>query len=270
MGVCKICGKYKSLSFEHVPPQSSFNDEKVKIIQGDEALRSLTRTEKNPWELDGLKWKQQQLGKGGYFLCESCNSATGSWYIPEYDRFVNIIYSAYLKAIRKRREQEEQDNIIGSIMITGIKDIHPLPIFKQIITMFCDVDLNCCMGDDALKEFLLNKTSKNFNKNKYHVYAHIHSGAVERMNGIGDISSFVDGQIKTIYKISEISVFPIGFTLYIDKPDWFEPEGVDITGFSDYDYETTCNIDKLIIPILECNSVISGNYSTKEEIIANS
>lgn len=63
-----------------------------------------------------------------------------------------------------------------------------------------------------------------------------------------------------IITLSEISTYPIGFTLYIDKP-----EGVEITSFSEWDYEDESDVE-IIIPKLECNTIFFDDYRTKEEI----
>ena len=141
-----------------------------------------------------------------------------------------------------------------------IKNIKPLQIFKQVMTMFCDINSGL-MGDDSLKGYLLDKANRSFKRDRYHLYAHIHAGALERMNGI-----MVQATNYGIITLSEISTYPLGFTLYIDKPRNYKPEGVEITAFSEWDYEDETDV-KIIIPKLECNTVFSGDYRTKEEIM---
>ena len=89
------------------------------------------------------------------------------------------------------------------------------------------------MGDNSLKDYLLNKTSTNFKRERYHLYMHIHSGSVERMNGI--MVQFASG--VGLITLSEISTYPV---------DEIELE--------------------IIIPKLESNIFFSGDYRTKEEI----
>lgn len=62
------------------------------------------------------------------------------------------------------------------------------------------------MGDNSLKDYLLNKTSTNFKRERYHLYMHIHSGSVERMNGI--MVQFASG--VGLITLSEISTYPVG------------------------------------------------------------
>lgn len=141
-----------------------------------------------------------------------------------------------------------------------MEKIKPLPVFKQIMTMFCDIN-NDCVGDDSLRDYILSKKSTTFDKKRYRLYAHIHAGSLERMNGISaQICS--DG----IVMLTEISLYPVGFTLYIDKPEGHEVLGTEITLFSDYEYDSECNIE-MVIPKLESNIIFSGDYRTKEEIM---
>ena len=54
-GICRICGEYKKLSFEHVPPGATFNKQAVKFV----TLRDFIEAEKSgdvlPWELEIVK-----------------------------------------------------------------------------------------------------------------------------------------------------------------------------------------------------------------------
>ncbi len=248
-GICRICGEYKELTFEHVPPETVFNKGAVRNVSLDAVINDTVKKNKLPWEINYKNGKIQQRGRGDFYLCSDCNSCTGQWYVPAYSRFVHAIQGAMQQA----GEQEYES--LG----LKIKKIRPLPIFKQIMTMFCDIN-NGLMGDDSLKEYLLEKTSRSFNRDRYHLYAHIHAGALERMNGI-----MVQAANYGIITLSEISTYPMGFTLYIDKPQGYKPDGVDITPFSDWNYEDEEDT-QIIIPKLECNTMLSGDYRTKIEI----
>lgn len=51
IGVCRLCGRNKELTFEHVPPASAFNNEKVKMIPGDEVIKQISNSNIEPWDL---------------------------------------------------------------------------------------------------------------------------------------------------------------------------------------------------------------------------
>ena len=145
-GKCKLCGKKARLSFEHVPPRCTFNDKSVKLISGDKMLGNDDRM---PWELKDLKGVIQQKGKGGYYLCEQCNNTSGSWYIPFYEEFIKgILYVL-----------QKNDLTDAPAVGVHISKFRPLPIIKQILLMFCDIN-NDCFKDDGLRAFLLNKEQK--------------------------------------------------------------------------------------------------------------
>lgn len=249
-GTCSLCGEHKKLSFEHVPPETTFNTSKVLALTGDALIKSIANENILPWEFEKEKGKIQQRGRGGYYLCADCNSKTGQWYVPEYSKFIHTIHSALMKVGKQEYKS------LG-IKMQGMR---PLPIFKQIMTMFCDINSGL-MGDESLREYLLNKTSQEFNKKRYHLYAYIHCGELVRSNGISAMIC-QDGVIM----LTEISMYPVGFALYIDKPESYKPEGVDLTCFSDFKYEDEGVID-MIIPKLENNIIFSGDYRTKEEIM---
>ena len=82
------------------------------------------------------------------------------------------------------------------------------------------------------------------------------------MNGISCV--FISG--IGLVTISEISTFPLGFTLYVDKPENYKPEGVDLTVFADFGYNEECKAE-IIIPKLETNNFFSGDYRSKQEIL---
>lgn len=166
-----------------------------------------------------------------------------------YSKFVHIVHYALQEV------KEKEFSTIG-IKMKGIK---PLPVFKQIMTLFCDINEGV-MGDSLLKDYLLYRTSTVFNRERYRLYMHIHSGYVERMNGIMVQFTSVVGLIT----LSERTTYPVGFTLYIDKPEVYKQEGVEITLFSEFNYDDKGEVD-IIIPKLESNIFFSGDYRTKEE-----
>lgn len=250
-GKCRICGEEKKLTFEHVPPEATFNKRPVKIIKGDEVLKTLIDESILPWELEGLKGKIQQRGKGDYYLCEKCNSITGAFYVPFYKEFIHGIAGALIKL---------SDLNYDAVRIS-IPKFRPLAVFKQIMTMFSDIN-NGNMGDPLLRNFLLDRNNTIFDKDRYSLYAFLFSGSIERMNGISVMRKNEIGLVT----ITEIAIPPIGFALYINKPKNFTPKGVDILSFVEYSYNDEVGYD-IVFPKLEVNTIISGDYRSKSEIV---
>lgn len=256
-GICRLCGEYRALTFEHVPPRCAFNSTPAKHISGTEIMKTLGDDTTLPWDFSNLRSKTQQKGKGGYYLCSDCNSNTGSWYVPFYENFAQGIYSALQSGKISTRQN------CFSIMLESIR---PLPIFKQIMVMFCDINQNC-FDDKKLRYFLMNKeTESPFESNKYRVFCYLAKGPLLRMNGLS-VHVYDATTNPIIVSMSEIITMPLGLALYIDMPEEFTPEGFEITGFSKYQYGdiTSC---ELTLPILESNIAFSGDYRTKEEILS--
>ncbi len=77
MGDCRLCGYYKKLSKEHIPPSAAFNS-------GDYKIESIDQFKSN----DINVWREQskQGGHFAYVFCEQCNNQTGHWYGGEYKK----------------------------------------------------------------------------------------------------------------------------------------------------------------------------------------
>lgn len=254
-GNCKLCGKYTVLTYEHVPPKCAFNASPVRLISGNEAIKSLNE-QSNPWDLSKLLGKIQQRGKGGYYLCSECNANTGSWYVPNFESFIQGVYGALSSA---------KGVLENDAAIIRTESIRPLPILKEIMVMFCDINHNC-FGDQHLRSYLLDKDNTDlFDSEKYRVYCYIAKGPIQRMNGISVSCIGEPSGALTLLTISEITSFPLGFALYIDLPDSYTPKGCDITSFAKFKYDEEVSI-RMALPILESNIMFSGDYRTKEEL----
>ena len=255
-GICKLCGKYTVLTYEHVPPKAAFNDTPVKQISGNEAIKSLGE-DRLPWDLSNLYGTIQQRGKGEYYLCHSCNENTGSWYVPYFVRFIRGIFYAISSTGGLENETAIQ---------LSAESIRPLPLFKEIMVMFCNINHNC-FGDENLRSFLLDRNSNAFDSKRYRVFCYIAKGPVLRMNGLS-VACYTSSRKETMMvTMSEITATPLGFALYIDLPEGYEPQGCEITPFSNCRYEETAKCE-MLLPVLESNIMFSGDYRTKEEIEA--
>lgn len=251
-GVCKLCGELKPLTFEHVPPKHAFNSFPVMYYSFDEAIKIMAGADgRKPWDFEGLKGKKHQAGSGAYYLCRSCNSNTGSWYIREYTEMTQVIHSML-----------HQESVpVNAYCSFQLLNRYPLRIFKAIMTMFCDINHNC-FGDESLRSFLMDKEISNFDSNKYELYMYLVSPSMKRINGISAIGDLRGGATL----ITEISSYPIGLTLYIDRYKEHTPFGVNISSWANYSYDEKCNIEFIGIPYIELNSQIPTDFRSREEI----
>ena len=252
-GNCKLCGEYKELSFEHVPPQRAFNSSTVKIFDSDEILKLMAGVDNRmPWDFGGLKGSLKQGGSGDYYLCRKCNNDTGSWYMKEYVDFTHKLYNVLAQC----------KNFSNRTPLTfTLHNIYPLRIFKAIMVMFCDLNNNCFNNED-ISSFLLNKESKEFDSKKYSLLIYLTCGTCHRK--IPLTAALRNNIGITLH--SEISQFPIGELLLIDKPNNFNPGGYDISGFLKYDYNVCCDYTFLCVPYYEVNTQYPCDYRTQGEI----
>lgn len=252
-GKCRICGKETKLTYEHVPPQKAYNSHTVVEYSSDQVINMISDSDRLPWDYSGLKGKYNQKGGGGYYLCRDCNNNTGSWYMEEYVIFVNTLGSMI---------QKEKFKIRALYNFT-ICDVSPLKIFKAIITLMCDTNHDC-LGDEKLRSFLLDKESNDFDTDKYQVYAYLVTPNSNRITGF--TVALFSNPYNTV-KFSEVAHYPIGFTMYIDKPKEFHPFGVNITSLVNKKYDEKFNINFQGMPYVELNSPLPIDYRTRKDML---
>lgn len=253
-GICKICGKYKDMSAEHIPPKNAFNSSKVMVLPFEEVAKSITGTDgRKPWELHGLKGTTQQGGYKKYCLCHSCNNDTGQWYMRTYTDVSKTVHSM----INKEKMSP------GFAYSFTIKNLYPLRLYKAIMTLMCDIN-NDCFGDDKLRQALLTKESK-IDTTRYSVYMYLVSSQMPRMSGIAGILDLNHADDPIM--VSEVALYPLGFALYLDKPTKYIPWGFDIDSFASYDYNQKVDITFENIPYIDLNSQLPADYRSKEAIV---
>lgn len=253
-GVCRICGEYKKLSFEHVPPGATYNKQAVRFVTVTDFIEAEKKDDALPWELDKVKGRISQRGRGDYYICEKCNNDTGAWYVAHYKRFVDTL----MYVMHQGKNQDYRSVTLKML------DMRPLPIIKQVMTMFCDINENLALGDDSLKSFIMDKNSQSLDTNKYRVFMYMLRGGIER---IAPLSAMIHlGEVEPIM-VSEISAVPVGFLLYLDIPDGHTPLGTEITNFSQCRYDDVATIN-LALNVYENNTWLPTDFRSKEEIKA--
>lgn len=234
-GVCRLCGKTTKLSFEHVPPQSIFNDQPVKQYDGNEVLKRIL-----DFENGKIRYKNMQRGSGGFFLCESCNSYTGTKY--------NTVFKEVAGDIGNLILQNTTNDTTGICVET--KPIKWNRFFKQVMTMFVDVS-DLCINDNELKNYILDENSTKFDSDKYKVFCYTTNFKKYKPSKIiGRL------EIDTFDLLgAEISAFPLGFLLLVDEKkglhqrvdlEEFSYIGLDITDFATFDCDCEYKIDAII------------------------
>lgn len=254
-GQCKICGQMKELTAEHIPPKNAFNSTNVMVASFEEVAKTMTGADgRMPWDTQGLKGAIQQGGHKKYCLCRECNNNTGSWYMRSYTDFAKTINAMI----------QQEGLTVGNSYSFVIKNLYPLRIYKAMITLICDIN-NDCLGDINLRQFLMNKDDKNIDTSKYSLYMYLVSTQMPRLNSLSAIVNMND--VKNSVLVSEVSAYPIGFALYLNKPENYTPFGINIDMFSTFDYDTKCDLQFGGVPYLDINSQFPADYRSKDDIV---
>ena len=181
VGICRICGERKPLTFEHIPPRATGNDHTVKVYtayreHGDGGLNAdaITRSMFGDGDLDDLKYRQSQRGMGVETICRDCNSYLGINYVqPFVGLFDDVRQSAtnVLAEIGGRK---------GQAVGLDLRGFPPLAFFKQVVSNFCataDGMLDC-------KDFLLDRENTDFpERYRLHMFIVPDLGAYKLMTG---------------------------------------------------------------------------------------
>jgi hypothetical protein len=239
-GVCRICGREGPLSFEHIPPKAAFNDRPVIVLKFEETLKL------GPDEV--AKGPIQQRGMGYYTLCEQCNNNTGAWYGKQ---FIDWCYQG-MEILRRTN---------GNPSLINLNYLLPLPILKQIVTMFFSVHPETfSIPNEELVRFILNKEEKYLSP-KYRFFVYFNTRGRPRSFGGGGLLNFDTGSITII---SEITFPPFGYVMTINSgsPD---PRLAEITHFAQYGYKEFV-VMEVKLPVLPTYLPTPGDYREIDQI----
>lgn len=248
IGHCHLCGKHGKLSFEHVPPESAFNDRKVVTPDAKKVFKL-----HNLDELSNLSGKQSQRGAGGYTLCEQCNNLTGHWYGTNY---VAWVYQGADYLLRAN----------GPMQLAYPYHLLPLRVIKQISCMFFSV--NSTQFREAhpqLEKFVLNKEAK-YLPSGIKIYAGYNQSDRSRSAGVTGSMQLDDLSGTTHTRIySEISFPPFSYILSFESPPP-EHEMLDISFFGNYGYDEFATL-QLPIPTLSVYTPFPGDFRNREAVL---
>ncbi len=231
-GKCRLCGKDKELTFEHVPPKAAFNSSPVYFQDKDNLLN------KSSYQYGGRK--RSNNGAGGYHLCTSCNNKTGSWYANDYVEFAKMGTFVMTR------------QVYANHFICAEYEIRPLNVLKQILTMFVALESsNKLIKTPQLREYLLDRNNNNYPTN-IRVLMYMTS-SIQLRNAL--LSSNMDGYMRTF---GEVSYTPFGFHISIDSPTINRPF-CDITFFSKFYFNEEATV-KLPLRYLIPRGLLPGMY----------
>ena len=244
-GICRLCGTYGKLSYEHVPPRAAFNNRPLVAQAMDDLIRKGS---------DGAKSGAFQRGAGAYSLCERCNNLTGHWYGKAY---VDWVYQGML--------------ILG--LASGKPSLYynfhilPLRVLKQIVCMFFSVnDSRFQVAHKDLVGFVLNRERRHLPEG-FRVLLFYAVGTTFRRSGFTVSMNVIDRRRNSMF--SEITFPPFGYVLLLDSAAPFNnpphAELLDISYFGKSDYNEFRSIP-LRIPVLPIISYFPGDYRSQAEM----
>lgn len=240
-GICRLCGQNKMLSFEHVPPRTTFNkNTKYSSIAFEEYVKTENPI-KNPPE-----GKIKQGGVGYNSFCQQCNSFLGTEYVPAYKRWVTDGFE-----ILQNKEFE--------LHTYSIKEIEPQKILKQIVSMFLAINGEWYLESyPELANFVISNDSKEL-PDRFKVFCYL-----TRAENIRYMHHVVHGNFVTgnLINCSEIAFPPYGYVLTIDSGSQIQ-HLKNITEFKNLDKKMNLNIKMFQ---LSTYTPFPLDYRTKKQV----
>jgi hypothetical protein len=224
---CRVCGEVKDLTFEHFPPRSAGNRQKVEMLDITAWLRR---------EDDGSMERGRilQKGSGAYSLCGDCNNRSGRLYVPELARWTRI-GNAALRELEPGRLDGQVD---PAYAVLEVKDVYPGRFMKQMATML----LALSPGPVALKQVELREYARDPQavglSSRYQFYLALNAGPNARYNGGSVTMTLGAGMVFAL----ELSFPPFTYIISINEGTPAIETG-NITSFVDVSIDQTANVE---------------------------
>ena len=240
-GICRLCGEYKKMSFEHIPPKKAFN-EKQKLFQTMQDM------------LEDKSHSKFRRGIGRYSLCERCNNLTGAWY-----------GAAFVEWVQQGMDWLGKLGTETQISIPFY--VKPLNVIKQILVMAMAMASEQTLDYHyELRRILLNKEER-YLPPKYNVHIYFNQNGQPRFASDMVVTRFDTGAGS--YIEAEVAIPPFGYC--ISKPVRNmkslanEQRLCDITWFAQFDYDIWTQV-WLSIPMRETVEPLPLDYRSEEEV----
>ncbi|MBN1564459.1 MAG: hypothetical protein JXA10_11510 [Anaerolineae bacterium] len=243
--VCRLCGDFTEMDYEHIPPKKAFN----------EIHRKFPTIEY--WLMGRKTRKFRREGIGEHSLCPRCNSTTGGWYAP-----------ALINWARQGKVYIEK--IEHGVPLYLLFKIQPLNVLKQILVMMIAMSsIDTKRYHDDLRYALLDRQSQAIPP-KYRVFVYFNlEGGNPRFES-GYVVAKKDGrEFGVSYIDAEVALPPFGYHITSslrDRKTIGESQGLcEITDFSHYRYNQIRQVF-LKMPALETHEPFPLDYRSKSEV----
>lgn len=229
-GICCICGCYKNLTYEHIPPRGSGNSENVKsykinYINADDKDTLIENLNKQTFDnlIKGKKFEQHQRGFGIYGTCENCNNSIKAVYDKEYVKLTNWVLNLI------KNDSKLISDCSKSVRIQYPNKFIPLYFVKSVIAMF-----GVLYGESFfenyrdLRDFVMNFDSLVFDTKRYKLSMYLLKskiiyksepvtlGNVSTLDGLEQSFRIINNEITPPLTF-EFAAYPFGFVLDVDN-----------------------------------------------------
>ncbi len=232
--ICRVCRSAEpTLSYEHVPPRSSFNDQPTTVYG---LHHWLARAE------DGrmLGGRIEQRGAGARTLCERCNNNTGSWYGNEL-----ALAARTAARILRNAPLDEFDALTehrwATVGITKTeRHPHPLRLIKQIVTMLLATSPpELATNHPELGDFVADRARVGLS-DRYQFYLALFAGPIARSSGV---SLRLDVERNRSDILVEVAFPPFAYVMTIDSDTDEAVPTCNITRFVDVGYDQRADLE---------------------------
>lgn len=257
VGICRLCGEERELTFEHVPPRSAFNAERVQvgrpdIVDGEGLVTTPGRF--------------QQRGAGDYYLCAQCNNLLGRQYVPAYLRFVSLLAGALSQVgeFEDVNDRDEPTHFRCRLESTDEAQLEVFPgrVVKQVVAMMLCVAMpGFANKREDLRRYVLDRDST-FLPGDVHVGFCFYLGNQARFGGPWAQMDIANG---TMTVAIEVAFPPMAWLMTLSGAAL--PAGLaDVTEYaaSGHDYEMrTLEVEALVG---FGTTLFPGDYRTGEQL----
>lgn len=250
-GTCVACGKeFEKLTFEHVPPKSTGNQNTAQLYQ--------LKGQQNIYQ------KQQQKGAGYYSLCAEHNTLFGLEYVRCFEMVVSELANSINDITNEISSNVGISNVLSYAPFYG-KDyrfkaeFNSLLFAKEVIAMFITLlgvssasDSDICSISrrfvDLIRtsDFLLDPDKTEFPTDEYLILMNIYIPDEEESNSTTPLGR-IELSGETFF-YSEVRMSPLCFTLFYKNGSQLEA----FRGFDMIEFLNSDNIQRTIdiqIPI---------------------
>jgi len=238
-GHCWLCGEYRVLTLEHVPPRSAFNDHEMLL----HSVSKLTE------RVGHVMWESQVVnGWAVRSLCAECNNWAGAKYGTDYARLIKDV----AEKVDKAAEGETISVVVN----------RPLSILKQVVQNFVSANgQHFVKAHPWLRKFLRSSRNKDFPPDWY-VYAFAVRGYTGRKTGIGGFCDLIKNRICAV---AEFTFWPLGTVLAFQPMDDYPV--TPIHHYAQYDYTESRAKLILNLPVNPADSAYPVDFRSKDRIM---